>query len=426
MRTGMRHYFRFSIFSTLLLVLVQVGVATAADGPDVTVFSLPSTVNWGASGGIRGYSVGTTSCNIGNANLKWCNSTNCGSGLNNTEHPVIGQNMYRLKNGRFEQIGASWLKHGFTSLNQTSAACQGIDPSTGQPTPCTNPSGNGRFLFPGCTDPYSANLNGSVPAGRRSVVNPTTGVFPYPNDGTGDNSAPWNQRMAVAESDLTAAANPGASYFVEGQYVAPDDAQAGNGLNNASYAPATVSQPSFNVNVGATVREKPAIKAWQVADPTVEILDLDVPGSSPLQRFHVARKVTEVTPGTLWHYEYAIHNMNAIRAADGFEVAFFGAATITNQGFHDVNSHSNEPYDIADWGFATTSTSASWNALPFPSAPQNANALRWGTLYNFWFDANQGPDQISQHTLSLFETGTPESITFWSGSPPAMFIDGFE
>ena len=47
---------------------------------------------------------------IGNCWLEWFSGNN--------RHPVIGQNMYRLLDGRFEQIGLSWLKHGFTALQQ--------------------------------------------------------------------------------------------------------------------------------------------------------------------------------------------------------------------------------------------------------------------------------------------------------------------
>src|SRR5262245_37278476 len=95
---------------TLALVMaLAAGHATAQPpGPDVIVGELPNTTNWGATGGVRAYSVGTTSCNIGDTALLWIASNN--------QHPVIGQNMYRLSNDRFEQIGQSWLKHGFTAL----------------------------------------------------------------------------------------------------------------------------------------------------------------------------------------------------------------------------------------------------------------------------------------------------------------------
>ena len=54
------------------LAVAVLGAAPAAaegltTGPDVTIINLPDISNWGASGGIRAYSVGTTSCNIGNA-----------------------------------------------------------------------------------------------------------------------------------------------------------------------------------------------------------------------------------------------------------------------------------------------------------------------------------------------------------------------
>src|SRR4051794_36936872 len=79
------------------------GVARAQTGPDVIVGDLPDMMNWttgGAIGGLRAYSVGTTSCNLGTAELTWNANTN--------QHPVISQNFYRLANGRFEQIGQAW------------------------------------------------------------------------------------------------------------------------------------------------------------------------------------------------------------------------------------------------------------------------------------------------------------------------------
>lgn len=410
---------KFFCANALLMLVAVLGLgasphaAHAADGPDVTVFTLSGSSNYGSSGGIRGYAIGTTSCNIGTAPLNWCDEeAGCGAGTGPSDHPVIGQNMYRLKDGRFYQIGASWLKHGFISLNQSASGCG--DGS------CAAPPLGGRQLGVGCTDPYGSGLNGSRPLGRRSQVNATNGAYPFPIDGSGSQTAVWNQRVAVAETELTG----GGRYFVEGHYVAPDDAAAGNGLNNASYAEVTVGASPFNLGIGATVRAKAAIEVWPVIEPTVELVNVDTP-SAPAERFHVARKVTEVTPGALWHYEYAVHNMNSDRATDRLSIDFFGPTTFSNIGFHDVDAHSGEPYDTTDWTGVAATSSIQWEAPAFAS-PENANAIRWGTTYNFWFDSTRPPSQIQRHTLRLFKAGKPSSLEFWVNGESAMFANGYE
>ncbi len=401
------------------VALLSSAAAVAAGGPDVTVFALSDTQNYGVSGGIRGYSIGTTSCNIGTAPLNWCDEAGgCSNGvinLTSRQHPVIAQNIYRFKDGRFEQIGASWLKHGFLSLNNTSAGC-----GNGS---CQIPPLGGSQLGVGCTDPYGAGLNGSRPLGRRSEVNGATGDFPFPIGGGGATSAVWNQRVAVAESDLAPANNPGARYFAEGHYIAGDDGLAGNGLNNASYREVTVNATSFNLSFsGATVRERAAIQAWPVLDPSVQLFNVDIPGSEPLERFHLARKVTQVSPG-LWRYEFAIHNMNSDRGADRFSIDFGVPTTFSGVGFKDVNAHSNEPYDTTDWGNSVTATAVQWQAAAFTPA-QDANALRWGTMYNFWFEATS-PPVATTGVLRIFKPGTPTEVTI---ALPAetLFANGFE
>lgn len=405
--------------SLLLVCLAALWTTSALAGPDVTVFTLSDTQNYGAASGIRGYSVGTTSCNVGDTPLNWCDQgTGCAAGATTHDHPVISQNMYRLKNGRFDQIGASWLKHGFVSTNSPGAGCGGGT--------CIQPPAGGNQLGVGCTDPYQASLNGGRPLGRKSEVNAATGAYPFPFGGGGSTSAVWNQRLAVQESDLDAAQNPGARYFVEGHYIAPDDALAGNGLNNASYREVNVAASTFNLSFpSATVRQKSAIEVWPVLDASVELVNADVP-STPVQRFHVARKVTEVTPGVLWHYEYAIHNMNSDRAADQLTIGFGGATTFSGVGFHDVDAHSNEPYDTTDWPGVTGSDNIQWTAPAFPASPANANAIRWATMYNFWFDANRPPTDINSHVLRLFTSGVPTEVAFTIGTVPTLFSNGFE
>ena len=178
---------------------------------------LPDTGNYGSANGIAAFSVGTTSCNIGDADLKWIAETN--------EHPVIGQNMYKLNGGRLTCIGQSWLKHGFFALSGT--LCSGAGGCDGDPS--------GNHLGPGCSDPYSALLNGSQGnLGPRSQVNASSGAYPYPF------SAPAvpptiGRRLQVHHEDLEPTLNPGTLYFVEGHYVAADDALAKNDLNNARF-----------------------------------------------------------------------------------------------------------------------------------------------------------------------------------------------
>src|SRR5262249_36850906 len=84
-------------------------------GPDVTVGNLTDVMYYGAVGSISAYAVGTDACNVGDVPVEWVAGDN--------HHPVVGQNMYRLMNGRFEQIGQSWLKHTFASTNSSEGIC---------------------------------------------------------------------------------------------------------------------------------------------------------------------------------------------------------------------------------------------------------------------------------------------------------------
>jgi hypothetical protein len=395
------------------------GSAQAGVGPDVTVFSFTDVGNYGSADGFAAYSVGTRSCNRGDVPVDWCsffNGGHCAPGAAETDHPVIAQNLYRLKDGRFSQIGMSWLKHGFASLNAATAGCAGAGGQS-----CLPPSAGDAQLGVGCTDPYIASTNGSRPLGPRSEVDATTGVFPEPMSPDGPYTL-YDQRIKVAVADVDPSLNAGALYWLEGQYIARDDAGAGNAFNNASHSQVTVgAAPSYPLTLAGTfVEGKPAIFAWKAQDPAVELADVDLPGAL-VERFQVARRVTELQGG-LWHYEYAVHNLNSDRSARSFEVRFPEPAAFTNVGFKAIVHHSGEPYAVDDWPAAATGTELSWSTTPFAADP-NANALRFATLFNFWFDADRPPAGIV-HSLGLFKPGTPESIDFPIGTE--LFRDGFE
>ncbi len=406
---------RWTILSAAAVLLVA-GLwalrATAAGlttGPDVTVIYLGSTSNYGVVSGVRGYSVGTTSCNVGSTPVRWCNSNL--SWCTDEEHPVIAQNLYRLKDGRFQQLGLSWLKHGFVSTNSFDGACGS----------CVGPPHGGDELGVGCTDTYGSGLNGSRPLGMRSEVNATSGVFPYPYTNVGTSNV-IEQRIEVAETELDPTLNPGARYWVEGQYVTADDAAAGNGLNNASYREVTVSAGTYNLNLaGNTIREVPAITVWPTLDAAVELVNVDV-NTPPVERFHAARKVTDLGGG-VFHYEYSIHNLNSDRSGRALTITFPGGTTISNAGFYGVKHHSGEPYATDDWTIDTaTPGMVRWFTDDF-ATNASANALRWGTMFNFWFDADHGPSGMT-HDLELFKPGSPTDVTFFFSA--ALFADGFE
>ena len=394
----------------------QVGVAgadapTLVAGPDVIVGVLPEMAQYGSNGSFVGLGIGTTSCNNGDQPLHWF-------ALPNTDHPVIPQNFYRMSGGvnnsdRFEQVGQSWLKHAF-------AALEGNDCNFGCHTSgCTT----GSNLCSGCSDPYGSSLNASQTGiGSRAWVNPFTGSFPSgANNHTGHNHTGTSHRITVATSDLNPAQNAGAAYFAEAQYVTPHEytwCQSNPGecnmFNNASYRQFSVNGGPTNFNfspVGSTIQMQPAIMAWTGA--TVSQVEPD-PGNDGI--WFMGYKVTNPSAG-VWHYEYALYNENLDRAIQSFSVPLIPGVNISNIGFHappqepgwpNDGTFNNQGYSSTPWSVTQASGSITWNTETF-AQNQNANAIRWGTLYNFRFDADQ-PPQNANATVDFFKTGSPMTI----------------
>jgi len=337
--------------------------------------------------------------------------------LPNNDHPVIPQNLYRMSGGtdnieRFEQVGQSWLKHAFFAL-------EGNDCGFGCSTSgCTT----GSNLCSGCSDPYSASLNYSQSGlGSRAWVNPFTGVFPgspSPADHTGHTHTGTSHRVTVAMSDLDTTQNPGATYFAEGQYVTPHEyawCQANPGkcnmYNNVSYRQFSVSGTThFTFSpVGSTVQKNPAIFAWTGA--TINKIEPDA-GNDGIA--FVGYRVTNPSTG-IWHYEYAIYNENLDRAIQSFAVPT--GRRIRNIGFHappqepgwaNDGTVGNTGYSSTPWTSVVTGGSLTWSCETLAQNP-NANAIRWGTLYNFRFDSNR-PPQDEFAVIGFFKTGVPITV----------------
>lgn len=382
-------------------------------GPDVIVGDLIGLAQFGSSNGTQvGLAVGTDSCNAGTIDLNWFANPN-------NDHPVIPQNLYRMSGGasnneRFEQIGQSSVKHAFTALTQNLCqfGCNGV---------------GGSRLGSGCSDPYSASLNAGPNLGSRAWINPFTGAFPRNDSPTPNNNHSGHShngtshRILTEISDLTPAQNPGATYYAEAQYVTPHEyawCQANptqcNMYNNVSYRRYNVSGSggsfSFSPN-GATVRTQRAIAAWPGAT-LVEIKP--APGVDGVGV--VAYKVTNTSPG-VWHYEYAIYNETLDRAIQSFSVPIGNGVTITNVGFHAPPQHpgwsgdgtiGNTGFSSAPWSQTEAGGFMTWSAESF-AQNQNANAIRWGTMYNVRFDSNRSP-MVTNATVGFFKTGAPMTV----------------
>ena len=61
-------------------------------------------------------------------------------------------------------------------------------------------------------------------------------------------------------------------------------------------------------------------------------------------------------------------------------------------------------YSSTPWTPMQTAGALSWSSETF-AQNQNANAIRWGTLYNFRFDSNR-PPQAMNATIGFFKTGS--------------------
>ena len=225
-------------------------------------------------------------------------------------------------------------------------------------------------------------------------------------------------------SDLIPGQNPGATYFGEAAYIAPFEytwcqSHPGqcNMFNNFSYRPFSVSggPTVFNFSpVGNTVRMQPAIMAWAATGAGVGQVEPD-PGNDGI--FFVGSKVTGPNGG-VWHYEYAVFNENLDRAIQSFSVFFGFPVPLDNIDFHAPPQHPGWPHDgtVGDAGYSTTpwtvdegdGSALTWSTETFAQNP-NANAIRWGTLYNFRFDSSAAPIS-STATINFFKTGSPVTV----------------
>jgi Tol biopolymer transport system component len=416
MAKKMLSYGAFPLFLLLLwIMLPRAGRAQSAPqgfnpGPDIItgdIGEIGGLEEFGSSGTQVGLAVSTTSCNAGTEFVNFF-------AIPGVKHPVIPHNLYRMSGGsgndeRFEQIGQSWAKHAFGADQADNCfSCQ--------------PGGDFNHLGVGCSDTYANFQNAEQDIlGSRALINPFTGAFLNTSrNHSGHVHTGTSHRILVEGSDLNTTLNPGATYYAEVQYISSDEYEWCQGhpgqcnmYNNASYRRYNVNgTTTFTFSeVGSVVRMAAAVNAWPGA--TINPIE-PLPGIDG--RAFIAYKVTNPSAG-VWHYEYAIYNENLDRAIQSFSVPLGCAITVSNLEFHAPPNHPGFPNDgtlggagfsNAPWTSSQTTDALSWSSETF-AQNENANAIRWGTLYNFRFDSNKPP--IGTHaTIGFFKAGAPVTV----------------
>ncbi|MCB8932562.1 MAG: hypothetical protein M9921_06905 [Fimbriimonadaceae bacterium] len=363
---------------------------------DVSIVELYGLTSYGHQGsypnGMNGLSMATTSCNPGNANIPWYQAMD-------TRHPVIAMQMYRIYQGRFEQIGQSWLKHGFYALNSNQCGT------------CQNP-GTGSLLGVNCSDTYSAGNNASQTwLGGRDEVNPFTGIWDcnnswfsnYQPDCTRRNSGSGlssiDHRLQVRDADLGVA---GAQYFYEAYYISRDETIdkynniASRSINSMNW---TGSQWSF-VTSSEPLRPGPAITRWgdmnAIATPRDE-------GDAIL-----AVKTTDLGGGN-YRYDYALYVHDIDRQIREFSIPVLDSTAVTNVGFRDIDQDSGN-----DWTSTKANDKITWSTGTFGQA--GANPLKYGTVFNFWFECAT-PPASTVGEIGLFKSGSLPGLTVDTKGP---------
>jgi len=401
----------------LLLAGLASTAAGQAIGPDMISSSHVDVARNGsnAAGTIVGYSVGSITCNIGDLPAD--------THPNSSIRPLVGQQMYRYRSftapgstvsfSRMEQIGQGWVKWVGIPVNGSSATC-----GTGS----CSPGGSGQ-MGPNCADTYSSGFNGPTGMARRSFINAATGVLSGARGG-GTGETTINTRLQVLASDL-AAQPQGTRFFIETVHLLPHDAQylrpgqnvAINAMNNASSQEIGVNGGVGNATLigGAANRQIPVIARWRELDPTVTLVTADhddTPNPSRAGafircRFYVAAKVTDLLDGR-WRYEYAVYNLNSDRSAGSFTLPMHDSTAFTDYFFRHAPTHSGEAISNAPWTATKAAHSLVFATQTFAANPA-ANAIRWGTMYNFGFTAPV-PPTTGEARLGLFKPGTLADI----------------
>ncbi len=369
--------------ASVVLALPLVAQSNAIPGADVSVYDVGGPNSYGREGapypnGTAGIVIGHSMSNCGTVHIPW--QGNVGSTMVDN-HVRIAFVLARESGGRIVQIsGKSFLKHSRIAFNFS-----GAPPCF----PCqTGPANHFRI---GCYDIYSAGFNGSqFHLGPSTEINPWLGTWEplgsyfdigdpsqagYPAVADSVQSldtsgfGPVKNRMAVPEQELVVAGN----FYGQNQVSIKGEPVANRDNNQVSRPMAfNWNGSSWTVQVLGASQQGSVLSRWSGAT-------LNYGGNGMDDgRFLVAVKVTGPTNG-MWHYEYAVQNVDNDRGGASFRIPVCDNARVENIGFRDIDQN-----PLNEW-----TTTRQGGELQYLASANNP--LDWNTFYNFYFDSDAAP-----------------------------------
>ena len=314
------------------------------------------------------------------------------------------------------------------SASRTGASSRSARPGSStasrrsQGTVCSAPciaAPNGTHLGVNCSDPYGASLNGTqTRLGPKVEVNAYHGRLPL--SGLADRHDRGRDLQAPAGAQHRSRSRPER----RGAVLRRGPVRHPRRRDRREPAPTTpptarsrsALRPLHDLTLtGSTQRQK-------AGDPGLE-------GDRPIgDRDHASRfagdglfilsaKATSLGGG-VYHYEYAVQNLTTHRVGAVVQRA-------DSRRHRSSRTSASTTWTITAASRSTGPTgprpspasSVTWATQTY-AVNQNANALRWGTLYNFRFDANVAPAS-STVTIGLFRSGSPASIPVLTVVPSA-------
>ena len=109
-------------------------------------------------------------------------------------------------------------------------------------------------------------------------------------------------------------------------------------------------------------------------------------------------------------------NHSAVPLGCGITVSNLGFhAPLNHPGFANDGTVGNAGFSNAAWTTNQTTSALTWSSQTF-AQNQNANAVRFATLYNFRFDSNRPPQTVNA-TIGFFKTGSPITVGIQAPTP---------